>query len=213
MLGPACSVVFSKCAVLWAPVRAQHAGRDARVLRCRRKRRAIGRRGLAVGPGEARRERADALQADREADLHDRAVGRAKQRGCPLQPARQQVRVRRLAECAPELATEVRAREPGGAGEIVDIERLRVRRIDEVAGSQQVTLRWDNAYRQRRTSLAQSFLTRRAHVAIGSVALVSEDRHATSASRRPSPYRRTLKCSSMPRPGYVNTHVAFPESP
>ena len=44
--------------------------------------------------GEARRERAEALQPDREADLGDRAVGVAQQRGRALEPAGQQVGVR-----------------------------------------------------------------------------------------------------------------------
>ena len=46
--------------------------------------------------------------------------------------------MRRLAEGAAELAAEVRAREAGGAGEVVDVERLEVPGVGEVLGAQQV---------------------------------------------------------------------------
>ena len=46
--------------------------------------------------------------------------------------------MRRLAERAPELAAEVRAREAGGAGQIVDAERLEVAGVGEVLGAQQM---------------------------------------------------------------------------
>ena len=85
-----------------------------------------------------RRERADAAQADGEADVRDRAVGGAQQRRGALEPAGEQVRVRRLAERAPELAAEVGAREARAAGEVVDVERLEVARVGEVLGAKQV---------------------------------------------------------------------------
>ena len=47
--------------------------------------------------------------------------------------------MRRLAERAPELAAEVRRRQPGGAGQVGDRERLEVPGVGEVLGSQQVT--------------------------------------------------------------------------
>ena len=57
---------------------------------------------------EARREGTDAAQPDREADVRDRAVGRTEERRGSLQPAHEEVLVRRLAELAPELTAEVR---------------------------------------------------------------------------------------------------------
>ena len=69
----------------------------------------------------------------READVGDRAVGVAQQRRRALEPAGQQVLVRRLAERAAELAAEVRAREAGGARHVVDVERLEEARVGEVA--------------------------------------------------------------------------------
>ena len=93
-------------------------------------RRAVGGRRAAVGAGEARRERAEAAQPDVEADVGDRVVGVAQELGRALEPARQQVLVRRRAERAPELAAEVGGREPGGAGERRDVERLAVARVD-----------------------------------------------------------------------------------
>ena len=82
-----------------------------------------------------------------EADLGDRAVGRPQQRRGALEPAGQQVGVRRLAERAPELAAEVRAREAGGAGHVVDAERLEVAGVGEVLGAQQVAGGRDECHR------------------------------------------------------------------
>ena len=62
----------------------------------------------------------------------------AQQRGGALEAAGEQVGVRRLAEGAAELAAEVGAREAGGAGEVVDVERLGVAGVGEVLGAQQV---------------------------------------------------------------------------
>ena len=72
---------------------------------------AVARRRDAEHPAEAGRERADALQADGEADPRHRPVGRAQQGGRPLEAPRQQVLVRRLTEDAAELSTEVRRRQ------------------------------------------------------------------------------------------------------
>ena len=82
MRGPS---VFSKRAGSRAPVGAQDAGRDQRVVSRRRERGAIRGRRHAVRTREARCERADALQADREADVDDRAVGVPQERGGALQ--------------------------------------------------------------------------------------------------------------------------------
>ena len=49
------------------------------------------------------------MEADLEADFGDGVVGRAQQRRRPLQPSRQQVDVRGLAEGAPELAMGAKA--------------------------------------------------------------------------------------------------------
>ena len=48
--------------------------------------------------------------------------------------------MRRLAERRSELPAEMRARETGGTGQIVDVERLRIPRVDEISGPQEVTL-------------------------------------------------------------------------
>ena len=70
-----------------------------------------------------------------------------QQRGGALEPARQQVPVRRLAEGALELAAEVRAREPGGARQVVDVERLEVARVRQVLGAEQVAGGRDERHR------------------------------------------------------------------
>src|SRR5262249_42494225 len=107
MLRSSRGVVFSKRAVLWTAVETKDTRRDQRLGRGGRELRSVrgGRR--AVHPCEAGRDRADALQADREADVGDRVVCRAQQRCRALEPPGEKVRVRRLAERAAKLAAEV----------------------------------------------------------------------------------------------------------
>src|SRR6266566_769940 len=114
-LAGAIAVVFSKTAV-WRPgVGLEHTGRNPNACGCRREARPVGGGRHAERSAETRRERPDAAQSDGEADIRDRAVGVPKQRGGTLEPARQEVLVRRLAERAPELPAEVRSREPRSA--------------------------------------------------------------------------------------------------
>jgi hypothetical protein len=54
--------------------------------------------------------------------------------------------MRRLAESAPELATEMRARKTCGAGQVLDAERFVVAGVDEVSRTQEVTLGRDDAH-------------------------------------------------------------------
>ena len=56
--------------------------------------------------------------------------------------------MRRLAEGAPELATEVGARQPGGVGQVVDPERLEVAGVGQVLRAQQVAGGRDEGRRQ-----------------------------------------------------------------
>src|SRR4051812_38641786 len=101
-------VGFSKRAVYRTHVRPEHAGRYPGEVRRRREGGAVRRGRAPEGAREARGEGADAREADCEADLDHLTVGRAQQGGRPLEPPGEQVRVRRLAEGAPELAAEVR---------------------------------------------------------------------------------------------------------
>src|SRR5262245_38350564 len=96
------------------------------------------RRRHSVGATEARREGADAPQADGEADIGDRTVGRPEKRGGPLEAPGEQVPVGRLAELAPELAAEMRGREPRSACKRLHVERLAIARVDQVLGAKQV---------------------------------------------------------------------------
>src|SRR6185437_9610691 len=105
--------VFSKRAGrLPRPGEGEAAG-QGKLVRSGRMGGAIGGRREPVGASEAGRERADAAQANRHADVRDRVVGVAQERGGPLQAAGQQVLVRRLPEGAAELAAEVGRREVG----------------------------------------------------------------------------------------------------
>ena len=67
----------------------------------------------------------------------ERSVLRKQRRG-PLEPAREQVLVRRLAERAPELAAEVGDREVRRPRERLDVEALAVAGVDQVLRAQQV---------------------------------------------------------------------------
>src|SRR6266542_1604595 len=109
MLGAGRTGVFSKRAALRTPVSPHHAPRDYRVAGCRRERGAIGGRREAVRAAEARGERADALEANREVDLGYGAVGRPQQCRRAFEAPREQVRMGRLAEGAPEFPAEVRS--------------------------------------------------------------------------------------------------------
>jgi len=82
---------------------------------------------------ERRRERAHAREPHVEADLRDAAVGGAQEVAGALEPAREQVLVGRLAEHAPEAAAEVARRHVRGAGERLEVERLGVPAVNEVA--------------------------------------------------------------------------------
>jgi hypothetical protein len=100
--------------------------------------RAVRRRRHAVDAAEARRERSDAREPDLEADLGDRVVGVSQERGRPLEPARQEVLVRRLSEGPPELAAEVGRREMGDPRERGDVERPGIAGVDRVLRAQKV---------------------------------------------------------------------------
>src|SRR3954452_19973115 len=106
------AVVFSKRAALRTRVRADDTCGNERTCRRRRKVRAVGHRRDAVRACEAGRERADAAQADGEADLDDRAIRRPQQRRRTLQAPREQIGMRRFAERAAKLAAEMRTRKP-----------------------------------------------------------------------------------------------------
>jgi len=92
----------------------------------------------AVGTAEARGEGADASEPDCEADLDDRAVGVAQQRGGAFEPAGQQVLMRGLAEDAPELTAEVGGRKMRCAGKRRHVERVLVAGVDEVLRTKEV---------------------------------------------------------------------------
>jgi hypothetical protein len=101
--------------------------------------RPILRRRHPVGATEARREGAQAPQPDGQADVGDRAVGRAEESRGPLEAPGEQVPVGRLPELAPKLAAEVGRREPSRARERLHVERLAVAGVDQILRTEQVT--------------------------------------------------------------------------
>src|SRR5439155_4726972 len=137
-LAGALEVVFSKTAGLRPGPGLQDARRDPRAVRRRRMGGSVRRGGEAERASEARRERTDAPQPHREADVRHRPVGVAQQHGCPLEPAGQEVLVRRLAESLAELAAEVRRREVRGLSERGNVERIAIPGVGEVLRSEQV---------------------------------------------------------------------------
>src|SRR5690348_9954510 len=146
--------VFSKTAGVRTRVRLQDARRDAHVRRGGRVRCAVRGRREPVDPSEARDERADARQADREADVGDRTVGVAKERGGALEPPGEEVLVRRLAERSPELAAEVRRGQVCRAREHRNVEWLAVARVDEVLRPEEMPRRRDG--RLQRFSISRA---------------------------------------------------------
>jgi hypothetical protein len=166
--------VFSKRAVLWASVCPQDACRDAGVLGRRRESRAVRGGRAPVRAREAGRERADALEADREADLRDRTVGIPQQGRRTLETAGQQVRMWRLTEGAPELAAEMRARQPGRRGQVVHAKRLEVPGVGQILRAEEVTISRDVGH-------AAKYALRRGPVPLPGPAL------STAPGRRPSP--------------------------
>ena len=90
--------------------------------------RAVARGRLADDRPKRAAERAEAVEADVEADLGHRPIGLAQQLHRPLDAATLQVPVRRLAECRPELTAEMCRRDVGHPRERRNVERLRERR-------------------------------------------------------------------------------------
>ena len=70
----------------------------------------------------------------------------AQQRRRTLEPARQQVRIRRFAEGAAELAAEMRREKDARRARGRDVERLQVARVREILRAQQVTGGWDEGH-------------------------------------------------------------------
>jgi hypothetical protein len=83
-------------------------------------------------------EGADAAEADGEADLEHPHVGGAQQVARALHAAGEQVLVGGLAEGAPEAPAEVARRDVCRARERLQVERLGVPAVDQVAGAEQV---------------------------------------------------------------------------
>lgn len=146
MLGGRFAAVFSKRAVFRPAVGTHDAAWDTNVGGRRGKGGAIGGWRLPEGAAEAGRERADALQPDREADLGDRVVGGAQQAGGALEAPRQKVGVRRLAEGTPKLAAEMSAGEAGGASHVIDAKWFEVASVGKVPGAQEMPGRWDMSH-------------------------------------------------------------------
>src|ERR687894_2094405 len=99
-----------------ARVAAGHAGTDRRPG-CGLLALAVGARRRADDVAKRAAERAEAREADGEADLRHGRVGLAQERHRPFQAAPLQVAVRRLAERVLEAADEVRAPEMDRVGE------------------------------------------------------------------------------------------------
>src|SRR5262245_20985613 len=84
-----------------------------------------------------RAERAEALEADRKADLRHTQLAGSQQRLGLFDPPVHQILVRRLVERLLKQADKVVAREAGLAGDALQVERLIVAVVDESAGAAQ----------------------------------------------------------------------------
>src|SRR5438132_4126271 len=97
---------------------------------------AIGARLLGDDLLERSAERAQAVEANVEADIGHCAVGRAQQKHGSFDPTALQVPVRRLAKRGAEGADEMRLRDVRDLRERRQVERLRVGTVHRVAGAQ-----------------------------------------------------------------------------
>ena len=109
---------------------------------------AVGHRRTAIRTTEARGERAETSQSDKQADLSNGAVGRTKERGCPLQPTGEQVLVGRLTKDSAELATEVSRREMNGSSKRGDVQLVGVAHVDQILRPQKVAGGRQGGHRQ-----------------------------------------------------------------
>jgi molybdopterin converting factor small subunit len=93
---------------------------------------------VALDLGEACAERAERGAPDLQADFGDRQLAPAKERLCPLDAPRHQVRVGRLPIRGAELPREVSGRHQRSAGQVGDGERTRVFAVHQIAGTPQM---------------------------------------------------------------------------
>jgi hypothetical protein len=80
---------------------------------------------------------------------------------CPLEASREQVRVRRLAERAAELAAEVGAGKARGTRQVAHIEGLEVTRVREIPGAQQMARRRSESHARHYRAEYDAFRWRR----------------------------------------------------
>ena len=97
---------------------------------------AVRARRLADDRAERPAERAEAREADVEADLGDAALGLAQHEHRPLDAAALEVAVRRLAEGGAEGPDEVRLGDVRDPRERGDVERVRVAAVHRIAGAE-----------------------------------------------------------------------------
>src|SRR4051794_9610692 len=147
---------------------------------------AVGLRRASDDLAEHARERAQADEADVEADLRDAAVGLPEQEHRALDAAALEVAVRRLAERLAEGADEVRLGHQRDPGDRRDVERLRVGAVHRVARAEQAAVlllgRSAHAVREaQQPAAAAEALTRR--------------RLGAGAAQAPGRERRSLKRS------------------
>src|SRR4029077_16361818 len=123
------AAVFSETA------RSRPRHREAGGNRARRRRAApaIGERRLADDLAERAAERAEAGEADVEADVGDAAVALAQEEHRAFDPAALEVAMRGLAERRAEGPDEVRLGDVGDPGQRGDVERLGIAAVHRVA--------------------------------------------------------------------------------
>lgn len=86
---------------------------------------------------EARTERTQRRAPDFEAHFGHREFPTTQQRHRTLDPSGHEIRVRRFTICAPKLTTEVPGRHVYPAGEVLDVQRIRILTVDSVANTAQ----------------------------------------------------------------------------
>src|ERR1700716_1850368 len=134
MLGAVRQPGFSKTA------RSHPGHREARWDGHRDSARAVRDRSLAHDVVKRAAEGAEAGEADVEADVRHAARSLDQQEHCPLDTAALKVAVRRLTKRGAKGPDEMRLRDAGDLGEAVDVERVRVRPVNRIAGTEHAAI-------------------------------------------------------------------------
>src|SRR6266498_4258423 len=132
-------------------------------------------------------ERSQAAEADVQANVGHTALGLTQQEHRTFDAPPLQIAVRRLAECLFEGADEVRLGDDGDAGQVRNVERLRIGAVHRIARPQHASV----ALFDRPTHQAQLDHVRTSSIRPGSTCMRPRMGTATWSAREPGPGQLT----------------------